>query len=148
MTKQQQSEREEARETLRGMVMPGDVVHTILRHISRSGMSGVISVHVIGQAEATWLSGLVERAVGYKMHRHYEGLVVGGCGMDMGFSVVYELSRVLYPDGFGCVGEGCPSNDHSNGDRDYTPEGAADGDGERVRHWHNDGGYALRQRWL
>lgn len=35
------------------------------------------------------------------------------------------ISRVLYPQGFGCIGEGCPSNDHSNGDRDYTPHATA-----------------------
>lgn len=37
---------------------------------------------------------------------------------------------------FECIGHGCPSNDHCNGDRDYTP------------HHHNSGGYALKHRWL
>jgi hypothetical protein len=44
--------------------------------------------------------------------------------MDMGFHVVYNLSSALYRGGFGCIGDKpvrCPSNDHSNGDRDYTP---------------------------
>jgi hypothetical protein len=82
--------------------------------------------------------------------------------MDMGFHLVYTLSYALYPQGFGCVGERCPSNDHSNGDRDYTPHGCYDengaledrepGPGELRdgcrRHWHRDGGYALTQRWL
>ena len=82
--------------------------------------------------------------------------------MDMGFHLVYSLSYALWPDGFGCVGAGCPSNDHSNGDRDYTPHGPTDANGDPedrdpgpgeardglVRHWHRDGGYALRQRWL
>ena len=58
--------------------------------------------------------------------------------MDMGFALVYDLSRTLYPDGFECIGKDaqCPSNDHSNGDRNYA------------KHNHKDGGYALRQRWL
>jgi len=42
----------------------------------------------------------------------------------------------LFSGGFTCPGKDCPSNDHSNGDRDYTP------------HMHTDPGYALRQRWL
>ena len=54
----------------------------------------------------------------------------------MGFAVIYELSQALFPKGFECIGEKCPSNDHSNGDRDYTP------------HHHNSGGYALKHRWM
>lgn len=76
--------------------------------------------------------------------------------MDMGFWAVYQLSYGLFKGGFGCIGEGCPSNDHSNGDRDYTPHmSEADrmgADGELCNchkdHMHNDGGYALKQRWL
>lgn len=67
-----------------------------------------------------------------------DGLIVGGCGMDMGYHLVYALARKLWPDGFDCIGPGCPSNDHSNGDRDYTPG---------HRH-HADGGYCLKHRWL
>ena len=91
------------------------------------------------------------KALGYTMDRDREGLRVSGCGMDMGFHVVYSLSRVLYPDGFECIGEGCPSNDHSNGDRDYTPHlngGKAPHEPGYVAHWHSNGGYALRQRWV
>jgi hypothetical protein len=90
------------------------------------------------------VSYLVARALGERIDRNNGGVKVSGCGMDMGFSLVYNLSHVLYPDGFTCTGEGspdvwgshCPSNDHSNGDRDYTP------------HDHRDGGYAIRHRWL
>jgi len=74
----------------------------------------------------------------WKRHgRAQDALVVGGAGMDMGYHVVYNLARTLFADGFACVGEGCPSNDHSNGDRDYTPG-----------RLHSDPGYALRHRWL
>jgi len=75
------------------------------------------------------------------------------CVADSGSQLVYNLSRTLYPDGFGCIGKGCLSNDHSNGDRDYTPHG--NGMTLHLRevrigadHWHTDGGYALRHRWL
>ena len=67
-----------------------------------------------------------------------DGLKVSGAGMDMGFWLVYTLSRALWPDGYACIGEGCPANDHSNGLREYTAG----------KHQHSDGGYALRQRWL
>ena len=38
-----EKERDEARERLLEMLRPGDTVHTILRHVSRSGMSRSIS---------------------------------------------------------------------------------------------------------
>lgn len=168
MTKAQQSEQQEARETLRKLLPPGSRVGTILRHVSRSGMSRSISVVVQDEDGIRDVSYLVARALGDKLDRDRGGVRVGGCGMDMGFSLVYNLSATLYPEGFGCVGERCPSNDHSNGDRDYTPNSAAqtgwavcddcctlsndrrmDNHGcDRHSHWHRNGGYALRHYWI
>jgi hypothetical protein len=83
------------------------------------------------------LSYIAVRCVpGWRRDERYGGIKQHGAGMDMGFGLVYTLSRSLYPNGFECIGERCPSNDHSNGDRDYTP------------HTHSDGGYALQQAWL
>src|SRR5712692_6873174 len=97
--------------------------------MSRSGMMPV-KTGLEGQYD--WD---VAAVVGYSLAQ-YEGIKVSGAGMDMGFHLVYSLSYDLYPDGFECIGERCPSNDHSNGDRDYSP------------HHHKDGGYALLQRWI
>lgn len=166
---EQARERAEAIEQLRAIVKPGMTVQTILRHVSRSGMSRSISAVVTtpdGAETIDWL--LVRAGIGGGLDRTHDGVKMGGCGMDMGFALVYELSRVLFPDGFGCIGKGCPSNDHSNGDRDYTPNtvkqigwAACDAcclapDEQRNRnqgcpehsHWHRSGGYALRHRWL
>ena len=140
MTKAQQADREEARETLRGILKPGDTVWTVVKSVSRSGMSRSIDAYVLtcqdGQADRRWLSRYIARAGIGTWDDKREAVKVGGCGMDMGFALVYELSHALWPKGYGCIGEGCPSNDHSNGDRDYTP------------HQHAGGGYALKQRWL
>lgn len=130
------SEREEALARLREMVKPGDTLHTVLRHVSRSGMSRGIDVYRIEGGDAHWLSRLVAKAAGFPFDEKRKCLKVGGCGMNMGFHVVYELSSHLYPNGHECSGEGCNSNDHSNGDRNRKP------------HQHRDGGYALKQRWL
>src|SRR5260221_13880025 len=105
MTKQQQSEQNEARETLRAMLPPGATVCGVLRHTSRSGMQREISVHMVEDGEPRWLTGLVSKACGMRGGKR-EGIVMGGCGMDMGFALVYELSHTLYPDGFGCLGDG------------------------------------------
>lgn len=166
----------EAQEFLRAIIAPGDTIYTILRHVSRSGMSRSISCMIIDKdGEPVDVSGFVARAIGERFDRDNGGVKVGGCGMDMGFHLVYTLSYTLFPDGFGCVGARCPCNDHSNGDRDYTPHGAVTGCREdvctchddtawsspksyllgcsscgchRAEHWHTDGGYALTHRWL
>lgn len=144
-TKSQLAERDEAIADLRAIIHPGDTLHTILRHVSASGMMRHIDVIQLAAmqgldgnpvvAERCW-SYRVAKALGYQRSdsRGSQGAIkVGGAGMDMGFNLVYNLSSVLFPDGFDCIGERCPSNDHSNRD---------------LSHHHRDGGYALRQRWL
>lgn len=135
---------DEALTQLREMLKPGDTVHTILRHVARSGMSRSISPVLVRDGEIHDISYLVGPACDYRFDRDHGGLKTSGAGMDMGFALVYNLSRTIFPGGHGCAGEGCPSNDHSNGDRDYTPHKII----PTVAHWHNDGGYALRQRWI
>ena len=129
------AERQEAIERLREWIKPGDTVYTILRHVSRSGMSREIGVVLMDGKSDLHPNWAVSKAIGARQGKS-DGVVMGGCGMDMGFALVHELSYALYPDGFDCLGEGCPSNDHSNGDRNREP------------HHHSSGGYALKQRWL
>ena len=127
---------------LRKILKPGDTVHCVLRHVSRSGRFRRIDFYKLGKGGERFLSGYIAKVLGLKLHDD-GGLGVSGCGMDMGFHVVYGLSSTLWPRGFKCLGEGkpgrrCPANDHSNGDRDYTKG-----------HLHpHAGGYALRHAWL
>lgn len=122
---------------------PGETVYTSLVNCARSGMTRWIDLFVMRDNQPQRITWLAARATGYTYDRKREALKIGGCGMDMGFQAVYQLSSVLFRNGFDCVGKGeagsgtyCPSNDHSNGDRDYT------------LHHHDSGGYALRHRWL
>ncbi|MDE2101388.1 MAG: hypothetical protein KGL39_29340 [Patescibacteria group bacterium] len=137
-------ERERATHMLREMLHPGQTIYTILRYVSRSGMMRHVSVVVIQDGRPRQIDGLVATATGLKLTegRDKEGIRVGGCGVDAGFEVVYSLARVLYPEGFGCVGDKCSSNDHSNGDYDRTPHTP------ESPHWHEAGGYAFRREWL
>lgn len=50
----------------------------------------------------TWtLAGNISDALGYGYDDKHEGCIVNGCGMDMGFAVVYSLSAKLYSgDGY------------------------------------------------
>jgi hypothetical protein len=123
------SDQTEAADQLREMLPPGSTAQTILRHVSASGMTRWISVVIDGE-DYSWL---VARAIGTHIDSRHGGLKRVGCGMDMGFDLVYSLSRTLYPDGFACIGDKCPANDHNN----------------RVEtDWHKSGGYAVSQRWL
>ena len=151
-----------AREQLREVLKPGTTVQTILRSVSRSGMSREISAVVVTKDGGVIdLDSHIARAdIGYTFGKL--GLKVGGCGMDMGFALVYDLSRTLYPEGYKCTGspKSCHSNDHSNY-RAFLEHGTYNHDtGEwegRVENpkknygrgrKHRDGGYALSQRWI
>lgn len=124
--------REWAKDQLRADLPPGSTVYTILHHVSSSGMSRRIGVRAIIDNQPHYLDGLVAVAIGEKVS-DAGGIVVGGCGMDMGFHIAYSLSHALYPDGFTCLGKKCPSNDHSNDynafsrayDEEHAPKGVA-----------------------
>jgi len=128
--------REEAINDLRKLLKPGDTVYTALRHVSRSGMSRLIDLYVIRDNRPREISVWAALATGFHFDKKKDSIRVGGGGMDMGFHVVFTLSRALFRDKFRCIGEGCPSKDHFNGDRNYAD------------HPHSDGGYALRHRWM
>lgn len=128
-------ERDEARNKLRELLKPGDVVYTTSRHTSTSGMMRVIDLFIYRDNEPQRITWDVCKATGFAYNNKHEGCRVDGCGMDAGFEVVYNLGCALWPNGYTCTGKGCRSNDHSNGDRDYTP------------HTHRESGYALKQRW-
>lgn len=126
-TKAQKAEQQEAIDRLREWVKPGDVLYCILRHRSRSGTQRVIEIVQFDREHQRpmYLGYNAAKALGRRYHHDHEGVVVDGAGMDMGSHIVYELSHVLFPGGFGCIGDKCPSNDHRNGDRDYTPHSDA-----------------------
>jgi hypothetical protein len=128
---------------LRTVIKQGDRVYTGLQHVSSSGMSRRIKVYVPVKQERENngmaildISWHVANALEYRFSSNYYALVVGGCGMDMGYHVVYTLARVLFRDDFTCIGDGCPSNDHVNGDK------VAQGE------QHSDAGYSLTHSWL
>lgn len=157
-----QSELEEARATLidRFGVKPGDTIFTVLRSVSRSGMSREIGVLVPTDDGKDFFhpNYAVATLTGSKTNKSGDGVKVSGCGMDMGFHLVYSLSYALFPKGFDCIGEKCPANDHANAAYHPAPAGTCE-DHVKQTHgvcknswcvpWHHsDGGYALRQRWI
>lgn len=101
LTKKQEREQEQARarEDLLAL-MAGDerpTIGTILRHCSASGMSRDISLYY-KDTNITYLAGV---AMGDKIKNSngFNAIRVNGCGMDMGFHLVYGLSITLFcPD--------------------------------------------------
>lgn len=98
LTKKQarEQEQESARERLREM-MEGDdrpVIGTILRHCSASGMSRDISLYY-KDTNITYLAG-VAMGDNVRSSNGFNAIRVQGCGMDMGFHLVYGLSITLF----------------------------------------------------
>lgn len=123
-------------ENLQSMLKAGDVVYTKLDSVSSSGMSRVISVYIARMGDDRYYLGAIPHIVNisYLVGKATErsltnsgGVRARGCGMDMGFELIYTLSRKLFPEGFKVTGRG------RNGD---------------TSGWDNDGGYALKQVWL
>ena len=92
-------ERNEAIEQLKKYVTEGATVYTILRRVSPSGMTRHLDVFVLRENEPYRLTWNVCKALGYSYDRKQEALKIGGCGMDMGFAVVYDLGLVLFKKG-------------------------------------------------
>lgn len=119
----------EALEMLSKILKPGDTVYTVLRSVSKSGMSRKIDMFMVDhEKNLSYLSGYAANACGHS--RDARGAIkISGCGMDMGFDLVYSLGRVMFPDGF------------------TIPQGKTGRNGD-ASGYDKDGGYAFNQRWL
>ena len=96
MTNAEKSEQAEATARLLEWVKPGDTLYTQVKNVSRSGMSRVIQVIQLENNEPRYLGYNVAQALGWSYDRKREGVKVSGCGMDMGFHLIYELSVKLF----------------------------------------------------
>jgi hypothetical protein len=126
MTKKQleAEQRDAAIAQLRALIKPGTTIHTILRHVSASGMQRCISLVMHTPEGIVELDWRIARAGWEKFHPKHGGLVANGCGMDMGFHLVYNLGLRLWPTG----------TPEPHGTRNGQPD--------------TNGGYALKQVWL
>lgn len=147
--KYSKQEQAEALARLREWIKPGDTVRVVLRNVSRSGMSREIGVVLIKDGVTLHPNHAVACVLGERLGKR-DGVIVGGCGMDMGFHLVYSLSRRMFPDGFGVESEGGirpRSREHA---ARLVAEGKTSFCGRNgdSSGWDNDGGYALRHEWL
>lgn len=104
---------------------PGDTVYCVLRHVSSSGMSRRISFFAVVDSSLVCLDRwIIGAGIGSEPRNDNPGVSVGGCGMDMGFAIVYELGAAMWPNGT------------------PKPHGKRNGEDDTA------GGYALKHRWV
>ncbi len=115
--------RDYCRAELRKLAKPGTTVHCVLRSVSKSGMSRTISLFVIHKGELRSIDQLAADATERNV-ADGGGIKMGGCGMDMGFALVYELGMAMWPKGT------------------KKPHGRRNGEPD------TNGGYALKHSWV
>lgn len=159
MTQYSKAAKEESFERLRSWIKPGDTVYTILDHVSRSGMCRHIRVQLIkcedGELRVLHPNYAVSRVLGYRQAQRGDGLVVGGCGMDMGYHLVHSLGYALFGEQAE-KGEGLEANALRKAiyeaDKHYwhqMPENKKPPNWNKPdRWWFGASGYALKHQWL
>ena len=93
-------EKIEAINYLKEHIKTGDTVFTKLEKVSNNGMYRNIKVITIKDNNPSYWSYYVAKAVDLTYKEKTNAIGIGGCGMDMGFQIVYCLSRTLFNDGY------------------------------------------------
>lgn len=115
MTKHSKADVERATEFLKRCYPKGATVYTILRQVSRTGMSRQISLVSIQVDEGdsfmedesavavlhpNWATSVILGLALTPTETGYDAVKIGGCGMDMGYEIAYRLGQALYGDGY------------------------------------------------
>lgn len=79
---------------------PTTRIYSIVRHVSKSGMSRLIDFYVMVDNRPVWVTPAIRDILGYKQDEKTGALKVGGTGMDMCFHVVHSLGYKLHKDGY------------------------------------------------
>ena len=75
----------------------GSHVYTVLRHTSRSGMLRVIDLFMVVEGNIQHLN---PSKMAKEWDKKNDGFRIHGCGMDMGFEMVYQLGLLYHGDGY------------------------------------------------
>jgi len=93
--KKKTQEHFEAYDYFKTNLKKNDTIYCIIKHVSQSGMSRHISFFYIRNNEPRFITPRISDFLDYRMNKHYDAIVVGGCGMDMAFSVVHHLQEQM-----------------------------------------------------
>ena len=99
LTKQQKEQRKaDSIAYLKTVLKPYDTVYTTITHVSSSGMSRDIKTLITVENKIVDIGWHVANALEWQNSKKNEwSIKVSGCGMDMGFHLVYSLSATLFP---------------------------------------------------
>lgn len=112
-------------EALKECIQVGSRIYYTVTSVAASGMSRHMKFFMVRDGEIKSLTHAIAAALALKWNGD-GSLTISGCGMDMGFHVVYTIGRMLWPEGDGKTVTG------RNGDK--GPE--------------TDGGYLLKYSYL
>jgi hypothetical protein len=91
---QKQAEQADAIATLKNCgIADGATLYTCLKSASTSGMSRRVGVYAVIDGRIVSLTYHVSKALGLPLNDN--GVLIKGCGMDMGFWLSQQLSTVL-----------------------------------------------------
>ena len=96
MAKLNKKEMQALKKELKPYFKKGSTVYTSVQKVSQSGMYRHIQVLVCYKKRIINLSYGVSKLLGWTFKDKTCSIGVSGCGMDMGFHLVYTLSSILY----------------------------------------------------
>lgn len=114
---------------LKKELKPGRTIYHALKSVSSSGMTRQISFYIIKGKQIISIDWYLSNALDMKRNPANGALKVSGCSMDMGFSIVYNIGRKVFPKGFKLA----KGQYGRNGDKSG---------------FDNDGGYAFKSQWI
>ena len=93
-------ESKESIETLKEYLKKDMTIHSIIRSVSNTGLTRNISFKITDKDNILDLSYHIAKALKYPFNDKKHAVKVRGCGMDMAFHVVHNLSHILYGKGY------------------------------------------------
>ncbi len=92
---------QECADRLRTWLPPKSTVYTVVKSVSTSGMRREIGVCIVEPERHSILCPVyaIAQVLDLRIGQR-GGLIVRGCGMDMGFHLVHGLACALYDDGY------------------------------------------------
>lgn len=78
-------------------IKPGMTIYTKLNHVSKSGMTRSISLHYVSNDKSICQLNYLAKQLGIgNFDNKHGGIRTTGCGMDMGFDMVYRLGWKVF----------------------------------------------------
>ena len=89
-----------ANETLFRILEKHEKIYCSVKHVANSGMSRHIAFYVADGDKILTITRLIGVILDLPYRERTGGLFISGCGMDMGFHIVYNLGLVMFEDGY------------------------------------------------